>query len=380
MLKAIPVQQSSDSISAEDYDWLVHHCALLAGETEIAADLAQETLIEAWRNRHKLTDPQGLRAWLAVIARHVYHRWQRQQFRDNRLLTWIDPTNVELEHFVAQEDDLLRNLERDELATLLDRALAFLPGELRLALVAHYVDEQPQQDLAAQLGINQGTLTVRLHRGKLALRRIFATELHEDAVAFGLNASTEAEWITSRLWCPICGQAHLQVRFDMAHTHLEIACPTNGMLLDHQTPILTGARTYRAAMDRVLGWVDTYFPSAIAKREAVCISCGRMAPLRHGLPNFMNVQEIDFPSVHVDCTCWKMNTCDLPVVALASPQGRAFRQAHPRTQLIGQQQIEVAGVAAHMLSFASVTDSARLNLAFASDTYRILDIATTAGG
>src|SRR5579883_1914170 len=37
--------------------------------------MAQETLIEAWRNRHKLSDPTGRLPWLAAIARHVA-RWR----------------------------------------------------------------------------------------------------------------------------------------------------------------------------------------------------------------------------------------------------------------------------------------------------------------
>src|SRR5579883_1914171 len=55
--------------------WLVRYCARLSGQPESAEDMAQETLIEAWRNRHKLSDPTGRLPWLAAIARHAA-RWR----------------------------------------------------------------------------------------------------------------------------------------------------------------------------------------------------------------------------------------------------------------------------------------------------------------
>jgi len=61
-------------------------------------------------------------------------------------------------------------LERHELAALLDRALALLPPETRLALVQHYIEESSHAAIAARLGLSEGGVAVRLHRGKLAFR------------------------------------------------------------------------------------------------------------------------------------------------------------------------------------------------------------------
>src|SRR5262245_40122961 len=54
---------------------LVGLCAAVSGDREAAEDLAQETLLEAWRNAHKLRDPEGVDRWLAAIARNVCRRW-----------------------------------------------------------------------------------------------------------------------------------------------------------------------------------------------------------------------------------------------------------------------------------------------------------------
>jgi RNA polymerase sigma-70 factor (ECF subfamily) len=61
---------------------LVHLCAYLTGNNDAAEDLAQETLVEAWRHAHKLHDPSGRDRWLAAIARNVCRRWLRARGRE----------------------------------------------------------------------------------------------------------------------------------------------------------------------------------------------------------------------------------------------------------------------------------------------------------
>jgi len=65
-----------------DYARLVRLCARLTGDAQAAEDLAQDTLVEAWRQRHKLREPAGGDAWLSAIARNVCLRWTAARRRD----------------------------------------------------------------------------------------------------------------------------------------------------------------------------------------------------------------------------------------------------------------------------------------------------------
>ena len=57
--------QGFTAVLRDEYPRLVRLCRALTRDADAAEDLVQETLVEAWRNRHKLWDMNGLRPWLA---------------------------------------------------------------------------------------------------------------------------------------------------------------------------------------------------------------------------------------------------------------------------------------------------------------------------
>ena len=121
---------------------LVRLCASLTGAPSAAEDLAQETLLEAWRSWAKLADRQALAPWLSGIARNVCRRWRRRRGREAMYMMReaLDDAAAQPATSLDDDGDPTIELERHELAALLDRALALLPPETRLALVQHYIE------------------------------------------------------------------------------------------------------------------------------------------------------------------------------------------------------------------------------------------------
>src|SRR5579884_4036551 len=99
---------------------LVRLCARLTGSPAAAEDLAQETLLEAWRHADRLTDPEGASRWLAAVARNVCLRWRRTHSRDVAhlvpLLAQDDAALADAPDPLAEEADFTLELERDDLA------------------------------------------------------------------------------------------------------------------------------------------------------------------------------------------------------------------------------------------------------------------------
>src|SRR5579872_2740408 len=195
---------------------LVALCASLTGDPTAAEDLAQETLIEAWRHRDRLRDSARERQWLAGIARNVSLRWLRARSRESAR-TLALPVSTEgdeasaptWDDLLAGDADLAIELERHELVALLDAALALLPPETRATLLAHYVEQTPLAELAGRLGASDATVAMRLQRGKLALRRILTTELYQEFAPHAPDLYERHAWEETSLWCSICGRRHL---------------------------------------------------------------------------------------------------------------------------------------------------------------------------
>jgi hypothetical protein len=73
-------------------------------------------------------------------------------------------------------------------------------------------------------GLSEGAVAMRLHRGKLALRRVLATDLAQDAAAYGLIDEAMQEWQETRIWCSSCGQRRYMGAFNQ-RTVMAAAAP-----------------------------------------------------------------------------------------------------------------------------------------------------------
>ena len=374
-----------------DYARLVRLCARLTGDAQAAEDLAQDTLVEAWRQRHKLREPAGGDAWLSAIARNVCLRWATARRRDREHIiaprpgeSAVVPDSVAR---VADAVDLAGDLERAEVAALVDAALALVPPATRAALIERYMHDAPQSAVAARLGLSEGAVEARLHRGKLALRHALAVTLREDATTFGLAARTTG-WGDTRLWCPLCGQRHLQGQFDAVRGAFALRCPacypTTGVYCSYEWPTLfQGVRGYKPAMGRVMRWANAYYRPALVAGTAPCLTCGRALLIRREqAPEVVAPlhNRVAMPGVHVHCErCAVTCSMRLSNLTLYLPQAWRFWRAHPRIRTLTDGTVEARGQAAPVTRFESVTGAASLDVVTARDTYEVLGIHDRTG-
>jgi RNA polymerase sigma factor (sigma-70 family) len=364
---------------------LVRLCARLTGNLDAAEDLAQETLFEAWRNAHKLRDPDKRPQWLAGIARHVCLRWSQRRGKEVslRAATDADADPLSAEELPNGDIDLAVELERHELADLLDRAMALLPPDTRSALVQHYMEESPQAEIAARLGMSENAVELRLRRGRLALRRVLTTDLIHEVAPYGFVEV--GSWQETRIWCPLCGQSRLlSVRSDAT---LAFRCPVcscgHGTNLGQSfTPEVFGdVKGFKATLNRLMRHASEWCRGATAAGAAPCDNCGRLLPLQPGPPPDTPSSLKARAAVHTSChTCGLVTDLALGGFVLSLPEGRRFWREHPRMRALPEREIEAQGTSAVVTSFESVTESARLEVVAARDTFEIVGIHASPAG
>lgn len=136
----------------------------MTADRELAADVAQETLLRAWRALPKFRGDAALSTWLHRITVNTAwtHRRRAQRHR-----------GVPLEEHAEVPDGSVTPERAGELSELRDDlqlALARLSPGLRAVVVAKDVYGWRHDEVAEALGISVTAAKVRLHRARKKLK------------------------------------------------------------------------------------------------------------------------------------------------------------------------------------------------------------------
>lgn len=146
----------------------------MCGHRQDAEDTMQEVLFRSLKHLGKLDGPNALAAWLYTVTRNRCHRMRRShpEGRGEKLsLDELIPDDEELRRLLSAESHPERDAIQAEQHHLLHEAVLRLPTPLRMVLVLHDMEELTSEEIAKILGLQIGTVRVRLHRARLAVRR-----------------------------------------------------------------------------------------------------------------------------------------------------------------------------------------------------------------
>lgn len=360
---------------AREFPWgeaerrrLVRLCASISGDTSAAEDLAQETLFEAWRNAHKLTDPAGADRWLAGVARNVCLRAGRRA--GHRAAVDAAARNAAATGSPDQDDG-------GELELALDGALGLLPEATRVALLRRHVDGCSLGEIGAELGVSEDAVSMRLARAKAELRRVLAPEL---------RGAGEHAWQQTRIWCGQCGSRRLLVRKPALANVISFRCPGCN---PHSEAIGSEYRLENPVFGRALGdvvrptaviaraaaWSERYFAGG-AGRDVDCTGCGRPVKLRRYQREIEAHGATLGAGLHASCmSCGEVVSTSLAGLALSQSAVRTFRRAHPRTAVRDVREVDAGGTPALVAEYGSVLSGATVAAVFARDTLALLTVA-----
>jgi RNA polymerase sigma-70 factor, ECF subfamily len=141
-------------------DPLYRHALGMTGSPDVAEDILQMSFIKAFQH---LSEVRGrFDAWVFRIVANGCKDWLK---------------NIRRTHLSYDEDDQPSSystpdeeLDRSELRSDLDVALASLPPSLREAFIMKHVEGRSYEEMADLLGTTVGALKMRVHRAREALQ------------------------------------------------------------------------------------------------------------------------------------------------------------------------------------------------------------------
>lgn len=138
------------------YGWILR----IVRNPSAAEELTVESFWRIYRAHARFQPEMGFEGWARRIATHAALDWLRTRRQESEL-----PVN-ELAS-PAEADPAVSAEVRAKIALAFKR----LPAKLRIAAVLAVVEEQPQKDVAAALGITVAAVKLRVYRALRLLRK-----------------------------------------------------------------------------------------------------------------------------------------------------------------------------------------------------------------
>jgi RNA polymerase sigma-70 factor (ECF subfamily) len=150
------------TLSLEEHVDAVYRYALrLTRRADLAEDVAQETLLRAWKSRDRLRDCRAARSWLLRITTNVWN----DQLRKN----WADPAVLESEPPCSRRPAAQVFSEREDVRLAL-AAMDQLPDRQRQVLYLITCEQLSHEEVAEVLEIGVAAVKSNLCVARKAMR------------------------------------------------------------------------------------------------------------------------------------------------------------------------------------------------------------------
>jgi RNA polymerase sigma-70 factor (ECF subfamily) len=139
-----------------------------AGDSDRAADAAQEAFLRAWRKLESLKEPQCFGNWLLGIARNValdagrkLRRQPAEPLADQQVPTMADP---------------LAGMHQREQSDRVANALQQLDDLSRSAVVLRYYENLSSREIGQLIGLSPAAVDMRLMRARQQLKELLGDD------------------------------------------------------------------------------------------------------------------------------------------------------------------------------------------------------------
>lgn len=147
---------------------------LVGGDSAAVADVVQEVFLAAAMAGRRYDPEQGtLWGWLTgIVHRQAANFWRKEE-RAHRWRSLVESGHLDAAQLLEAEDHFLLESDRQDVADLVRRVLAEIPGDYAVLLTSKYLDERSLEDIAAEFGSTIDAVKSKLARARREFRAAF---------------------------------------------------------------------------------------------------------------------------------------------------------------------------------------------------------------
>lgn len=154
----------------------VHDFALrMLGNPEEARDAAQEVFVKVYRSIGSFRGESKFTTWLFSLTANTC----RNRLRRSRRIALFETRSLDddssghgacLEACAGESSNPLKSVENAEIGTMVEKCLAALPPDFRMAVMMKDMQDMEYADIARAMGCSMGTVKSRISRGRNLLK------------------------------------------------------------------------------------------------------------------------------------------------------------------------------------------------------------------
>jgi RNA polymerase sigma-70 factor (ECF subfamily) len=160
-------EQALEALISRYGNRLLRTAAGICGDTQIAEEVVQDTMLQVCRKIHAFEERSSLGTWMFRITVNLAKNRMRGSWLQ-RLTPWEDSRMAQLPAPAAEEPETQVIKQCKEQAV--SRCLQSLPVKYRDVLVLYYVEDFSVAEISAILDEPEGTVKSKMSRGRNLLK------------------------------------------------------------------------------------------------------------------------------------------------------------------------------------------------------------------
>ena len=155
------------------YQPMAQHIAKrMIGNEDLAQELVQEAMLQAYLSLKTLREPKSFKSWLySIVVNLCRNDLRRRKVIPFSLETMIEDLGTEPLSIDRNSPDPQQIAEQKEIYTALLKAIDTLSHRNRLAILLFYQEQLSLQEVANRLNISVSAVKGRLHKSRHQLRK-----------------------------------------------------------------------------------------------------------------------------------------------------------------------------------------------------------------